>query len=180
VPREAEVQTAAGRWYLMRILPYRTIDNVIEGAVLTFVDITSPRALQDKLRENDARLRVALGSTSMVLSNQDAGLRYTWIHNPNPGFKTDEIIGKTDADLLPKQEAAALTALKRQVLESGTGIRQNVTTTIDGKTLVYDLTVEPLRDDAGAVVGIVCSSLDVTGRQEGERPAASQQEEEKP
>jgi two-component system, chemotaxis family, CheB/CheR fusion protein len=34
------VQTAEGRWYTMRIQPYRTMDNVIEGAVLTFVDIT--------------------------------------------------------------------------------------------------------------------------------------------
>jgi two-component system, chemotaxis family, CheB/CheR fusion protein len=40
VSQEAEVQTADGGWYTMRIQPYRTIDNVIEGAVLTFVDIT--------------------------------------------------------------------------------------------------------------------------------------------
>ena len=40
IPKELEVQTAEGKWYTMRILPYRTLDNVIEGAVLTFVDIT--------------------------------------------------------------------------------------------------------------------------------------------
>jgi len=37
--REAEVQTKEGRWYLKRTLPYRTTENVIDGVVITFVDI---------------------------------------------------------------------------------------------------------------------------------------------
>jgi two-component system CheB/CheR fusion protein len=40
VPREREVTTAGGDWYLARIQPYRTLDNVIDGVVLTFTDIT--------------------------------------------------------------------------------------------------------------------------------------------
>jgi two-component system CheB/CheR fusion protein len=40
VPREIEVRTQKGRWFTMRIQPYRTRDNVIEGAVVTFTDIT--------------------------------------------------------------------------------------------------------------------------------------------
>jgi len=38
IPKEIEVQTNTGDRYLLRILPYRTLANVIEGAVLTFVD----------------------------------------------------------------------------------------------------------------------------------------------
>ncbi len=71
-------------------------------------------------------------------------------------------------------------AIKQQVLETGKGMRQNIRTTIAGKTLVYGLTVEPLHDTAGAVAGITCTSLDVTGQQGRKRSAASQQEEEKP
>ena len=41
VPHEAEVRTQAGVPYLMRIQPYRTTENVIEGAVLTFVDLSA-------------------------------------------------------------------------------------------------------------------------------------------
>ncbi|AGX86300.1 chemotaxis-related methylase [Candidatus Symbiobacter mobilis CR] len=180
IPREAEVQTAEGRWYLMRILPYRTMDNVIEGAVLTFVDITTARKLQDVLWSNEERLRVVLQSTTITLSNQDVGLRYTWIHNPNLGLKGEQIIGKTDADLLSVEDAAVLTALKQQVLDSGKGLRQKVLMTVDGKALVYDLTIEPLRDAAGSVVGLTCASLDVTGQQGGEPPAEIHQHEEKP
>ena len=40
VPFEIEVQSHSGEWYLMRIQPYRTLDNVIEGVVLTFTDIS--------------------------------------------------------------------------------------------------------------------------------------------
>jgi two-component system CheB/CheR fusion protein len=40
VPWEREVHSADGAWYLARIQPYRTLDNVIDGVVLTFTDIS--------------------------------------------------------------------------------------------------------------------------------------------
>ena len=40
VPKEMEVQTKDERWYTMRMLPYRTVENVIDGVVITFLDIT--------------------------------------------------------------------------------------------------------------------------------------------
>ena len=40
VPWEREVRTVGGAWYLARIQPYRTLDNVIDGVVLTFTDIS--------------------------------------------------------------------------------------------------------------------------------------------
>jgi len=51
IPKEMEVTSREGRWYLMRILPYRTLENVIEGAVMTFVDITAQKEMQEQLRE---------------------------------------------------------------------------------------------------------------------------------
>lgn len=169
VPREAEVQTGEGRWYKMHIQPYRTTDNIIKGAVLTFVDVTTARKLHEALRANEERLRVALSATSICLYNQDTDLRYTWIQNPKFGFTAEKIIGKTDADLLGKKDAAALTTIKQKVLESGKGARQNIRVTISGKTLVYDLLAEPLYDNARAVVGITCVLLDVNGQQGGKR-----------
>jgi two-component system CheB/CheR fusion protein len=43
IPVEREVQTLDGKWYMARIHPYRTLDNVIEGVVLTFADISERR-----------------------------------------------------------------------------------------------------------------------------------------
>jgi two-component system, chemotaxis family, CheB/CheR fusion protein len=50
VPRKIEVQTADGEWYQMRILPYRTTDNRIDGAVLTFSCIEDQKKAQDILK----------------------------------------------------------------------------------------------------------------------------------
>jgi two-component system CheB/CheR fusion protein len=50
VYREAEVETKDGHWYLMRILPYRTIDNVIEGAVISFLDIHEQKMAVETIR----------------------------------------------------------------------------------------------------------------------------------
>jgi PAS domain S-box-containing protein len=137
------------------------------------VDVTEARAIHEDLRLNEERLRLALNTASISVFNQDANLRYTWIHNPDPGFQAEEVIGKTDADLLPKHEAAALTAIKQQVLESGKGVRQDVQTTIAGRTLVYDLTVEPLQDSAGVIVGITGASQDLTETNGRERTDAA-------
>ncbi|MHB8950843.1 MAG: PAS domain-containing protein, partial [Rhodoferax sp.] len=43
VPKEVEVQANDGKCYTLRILPYRTLDNVIEGAVITFVENTDAK-----------------------------------------------------------------------------------------------------------------------------------------
>ena len=56
VPKELEVQLKAGPWYLMRIRPYRTQENTIEGAVITFVDISELKRLVDAAREARATL----------------------------------------------------------------------------------------------------------------------------
>ncbi len=170
LPKEADVRTVDGGWYTMRIQPYRTLDNVIEGAVLTFTDITATRKLHAELRESEARLRVALGTLPLVVFNQDPHLRYTWMHDPAPGFTAKQVLGRTDAELWPEQDAAVLTAIKQRVLENGAGTRQNVSIGGKGKTLVYDLTVEPLRDEAGAIIGITGALLDITGQQCRERP----------
>ncbi|HEX2868312.1 MAG TPA: CheR family methyltransferase [Ignavibacteriales bacterium] len=48
---EREVQTKEGKWYLLRIMPYRTVENVIDGVVLTFTDISTLKSAAEKLNE---------------------------------------------------------------------------------------------------------------------------------
>ena len=52
VSTESNIQTSSGEWYAMRILPYRTLDNYISGAVMTFTDITGLKNLEAKLQES--------------------------------------------------------------------------------------------------------------------------------
>jgi two-component system CheB/CheR fusion protein len=48
---EKQITTSDGRWYAVRIMPYRTLANVIQGVVITFVDITTAKELESRLRQ---------------------------------------------------------------------------------------------------------------------------------
>lgn len=56
IPIEREVETEDKRWFLIRIMPYRTVDDRIEGVVITLVDVTAMKRIEQELRENEARL----------------------------------------------------------------------------------------------------------------------------
>lgn len=51
---EKQIFTSDARWFSVRIMPYRRIDNVIDGAVITFVDITETKALESRLRKDSS------------------------------------------------------------------------------------------------------------------------------
>jgi hypothetical protein len=49
---EKQIPTNDGRWFSVRILPYRRLDNLIDGVVITFVDITATKKLESAVRGN--------------------------------------------------------------------------------------------------------------------------------
>ncbi len=63
VPREIEVHNREGRWFALRIRPYRTLDNVIEGAVITFFDVTDMHQAREALGEAESLRRLAVLNT---------------------------------------------------------------------------------------------------------------------
>ncbi|HEX9951596.1 MAG TPA: CheR family methyltransferase, partial [Rubricoccaceae bacterium] len=65
VPAEREVRTHDGETYLVRIRPYRTVDDRIEGVVLTFVDITARVEAETALRESEEQRRLAMEAAAM-------------------------------------------------------------------------------------------------------------------
>jgi len=54
VPKELEVRTKEGNWYTLSIQLYRTLDNVIEGAVISFVDISNTKRAEASSRLNES------------------------------------------------------------------------------------------------------------------------------
>jgi PAS domain S-box-containing protein len=54
-PVERETNSRDGRWFLARVVPYRTLNDYIDGVVLTFVDITERKRAEDTVRENAER-----------------------------------------------------------------------------------------------------------------------------
>ncbi len=108
------------------------------------------------------RLRVALLHSPAVVFAQDRRLRFTWLHNSSPPWSETELVGKTDADLFPAEEARHLTTIKRTVLETGRGAREVLAVTLAGERRWFDLTVEPVTDGAGRITGVTCATWDVT------------------
>ncbi len=156
--REKEVQGEGGTSYLMRILPYRTTDNVIDGLVLTFVDITKVRRLQ----ENQERLARALDRSPTCVFGQDVSLRYQWAYAPVFGKRPGDVEGKTDAEVFPPEVARVLTDFKRAVLESGSPNRGRITLPLGGQLRSYDLYAEPVRSSSGGITGISGVVTDIT------------------
>ena len=53
VRKELEIQNSEGCFFTLRIVPYRTVDNIIDGVVLTFVDITENRNYRNNFSNGD-------------------------------------------------------------------------------------------------------------------------------
>nr|WP_255635730.1 ATP-binding protein [Azospirillum sp. 412522] len=119
-------------------------------------------AMARALRESEERFRLALRYSKVTLFSQDRNLRHLWIYCPRTDLRPERMIGLTDADLFPAEEAARTTALKRSVMEGGTGTRCELELTYSGCRRVLDLSVEPMRDETGAVAGVICAAIDVT------------------
>lgn len=73
--REKQVQVTNGDWYLMRILPYRTSDNRIDGVAITFVDITEIKRLEQSLQESTAYAESIISTIREALIVLDADLK---------------------------------------------------------------------------------------------------------
>lgn len=178
VPEDCEVSWVMpeGRaLFALHVDPTFGADNKIDGIMCAAVDISHTRSLESEQRRlSEAlgtalqRYETALRGSHVTVFTQDRQLRYTSISNPLLGREVEDIIGRSDEELLPEPDRAAVVALKRQVLESGHPKDGEVSLTYGSGVRWFDLHIEPLRDVTGASVGLTCAAVDITERKEGE------------
>jgi len=63
---EKSIAARDGRWFTVRIMPYRTLDDRIDGVVITFTDITVAKTLEAQLREKQALLEKLVARQSLA------------------------------------------------------------------------------------------------------------------
>lgn len=163
------LRRADGAWRRVQIDLTPVRDEGVEGAMANWVglitDITERRLLEEELRDTRRRFEMALSHLPITLFEQDLDLRYRWIHNPALGYGTSEVIGKSEADLMDPSAAEQLSSLKRRAIETGSAVHEEVVAHAYGSPMEqFDLYVEPYRDEAGAIVGVVCAGVDITAR----------------
>lgn len=160
VPREVDVQTRAGAWYTMRILPYRTLDNVIEGAVLTFIDISEIVRTRESLREANELLRLAVvvrdANDAVTVQDLD-GQILAW--NPGAvrmyGWTEAEALAMSARDLVPADlRKGALEQLQQLSRAEVLAPFQTRRLTRDGTVVEVSITASALVNEAGKVYAI--------------------------
>jgi PAS domain S-box-containing protein len=141
----------------------------LERELRLLQDVVSAQASEmNLLRTRFARYETALRGSQVTVYTQDRDLRYTSISNPMLGRSIEDILGRTDAEIMPSDGGAAMIAVKREVLASGETKRTEVPLEDAPGIRWHDLHIEPLRNESGEIVGLTGASVDVTERKEGE------------
>ena len=124
-PIEREVQIEDGRWYLMRLLPYRTSDDRIDGVVISFIDITARRVAESNTRTSEARLRLLISGAidyAIYTTDKDGKVEF-WNAGAERmfGYTSSEIVGRSASLLLTPadREAGSLALLLEQARQEG-------------------------------------------------------------
>ena len=108
---EREVQSDDGRWLLMRMLPYRTSDNHIDGVVVTFHDVTERRNAEMRVRQSEERLRMLIDSALdyAIFTVTEDGTIDSWNTGAERmfGYAADEVIGRNFDTLFTAEDRAA-------------------------------------------------------------------------
>lgn len=172
IPTESE-----GRLYFdMTVTPTFGPGGRIDGILCSAFDVTEMRLFEVRLTAMAAQLAAAYQRFELALDNspitvfeQGTDLRYTFVYNPPPGLQVEDFIERTDAEVYSERDARRLIAPKERVLEEGNRETVELEIEVAGVLRYYDLTLEPKRDSAGAVVGIIGTSLDLTERRRDEK-----------
>jgi len=167
--QQVDVQTREGKWYTMRIQPYRTLDNVIEGAVISFVDITETVHTREALHKANELLRLAVvvRDAHDAIAVQDLeGRILAW--NPSAvrmyGWSEAEALLMNVRDRIPKGQQEEALAKVHQLNEAV--ILEPYRTqrmTRDGAVIEVWMTATALLNAAGQMYAIATTERAIVG-----------------
>jgi PAS domain S-box-containing protein len=155
----------------------RDSNGNVTGYMCINRDITGRKRAEQALRRSEERFRAIASSTPDHLLVQDRELRYILVVNPQLGLTEQDMLGKTDYDFLPREEADKLTAIKRDVLEKGKSVHMEMPIlSHEGRRRFFEGDYVPKFDAQGNTDGLIGYFRDVTDRRLAEQSLRESEE----
>jgi PAS domain S-box-containing protein len=164
--------TGAQRWYLTNRIPIKDHQGKVTSYLIISTDITERKRSQEELQNERNLLRTLIDNLTDYIYLKDAKGRFILGNSAvahQLGFASeDELLGKTDFDLLPNELATQYYKSEQEIIRSGRGIYNNEGPAIDvskeEKERWVSMTKIPLRDAQGTVIGTMGIGRDLTER----------------
>jgi two-component system CheB/CheR fusion protein len=149
--------------YLVRTIPYLSSENVVDGVVITFVDITLEMANAAKEKESAIKYKELLKHTKSYIYKQDKNLKYIEYFDFGYGSLKDDIVGKSEREVIKvKAEADTLIKLKNKVLKSGIPLIKQIELTMNDRPSYFNLLIRPWLDKNQEIQGVACIASDIS------------------
>ncbi|MFN8469126.1 MAG: PAS domain-containing protein [Caldilineaceae bacterium] len=173
IPIEQQAQAEDGRWFLVSVRPYRTLEDKIDGVVITCVDISSNKAGEEALRaanqqlhRSQERLRLTVASLTdyAFITLDEAGQIVDWQAGAEQmfGYTRAEVLGQPGALIFtPEDRAAGVPAAEmEEARTNGRAADERWHLRKDGTRFFMSGVMVPLRD--GELLGYVKVARDLT------------------
>ena len=156
-------------------------DGKYQYYLANWIDVTEREKFGEALKESEERHRSFIVSSHEAIFSKDRDGHYHTLNLEAAiglgGTSVEDIEGKTDHDLLPKEQADALREIDEQVMGSGKGVEvEEVVRDAQGENRIYLSHKWPTYDDEGRTTGISCLAVDITERKKAEEEARYQRD----
>jgi two-component system CheB/CheR fusion protein len=166
--KELEVQDDENRWYVMSIRPYKTLENKIDGAVITFIDITERKQAES----NNLYLASIVESTEdAIIGKTVEGIITSWNRGAEKlyGYQEKEVVGRNISLLAAADKKSEISDILRKIKQGESIVRfETERMTKDGRKVNVLLSISPIRNKDGQTVGVSTVAHDITERKKNE------------
>jgi two-component system CheB/CheR fusion protein len=169
-PIERQVRDRQGRWFLLRVLPYRAGLSVA-GVVVTLIDLSRVKQAEAERWRIGEQLSGVLRNAPDWIAIRDPGGRYALASEAFKRFAGCDPVGRTAHDLFPAEVAEAVAAADRRVIDTGEESRVEVQIPHPDGPHTYLSVNFPIRDEAGRVTAVGGIKTDITPIKQAERLA---------